>query len=68
MSYKVIDRSSYYRKGVFRHFSKDCKCSLSMTARVDVTELAAWSKRTGLLEPFWLRLRKLVSRLSLMTV
>ena len=42
MSYKVIDRSSYYRKGVFRHFSEDCKCSLSMTARVDVTDLVAW--------------------------
>ena len=47
MSYKVIDRSSYYRKGVFRHFSEDCKCSLSMTARVDVTDLVAWSRRTG---------------------
>lgn len=47
MSYKVIDRSSYYRKGVFRHFSEDCKCSLSMTARVDVTDLVAWSTRTG---------------------
>ena len=47
MNYKVIDRDSYYRKGVFRHFSEDCKCSTSMTARIDVTELAAYSKRTG---------------------
>ena len=47
MDYKVIDRESYYRKGVFRHFSEDCKCSVSMTARVDVTDLAAWSKKTG---------------------
>ncbi len=45
--YRVIDRETYYRKGVFRHFSEDCKCSTSMTARVDVTGLAAWSKRTG---------------------
>ena len=47
MNYRVIDKESYYRKGVFRHFSEDCKCSTSMTARIDVTELAAWSKRAG---------------------
>lgn len=47
MNYKVIDREKYYRKGVFRHFSEDCKCSISMTARIDVTELAAYSKETG---------------------
>ena len=47
MNYKVIDPDRYYLKGVFRHFSEDCKCSVSMTARVDVTELAAWSKKTG---------------------
>ena len=47
MNFKVIDRDQYYRKGVFRHFSEDCKCSTSMTARVVVTELAAWSKKTG---------------------
>ena len=28
---------------VFRHFSEDCKCSVSMTALVDVTELARYS-------------------------
>ena len=44
--YRVIDRETYYRRGVFRHFSEDCKCSVSMTARVDVTDLAAWSKGT----------------------
>lgn len=47
MNYKVIDKETYYRKGVFRHFSEDCKCSASMTARIDVTELAAWSKQTN---------------------
>ena len=47
MNYKVIDRESYYRKGVFRHFSEGCKCSSSMTARIDVTELAAWSRESG---------------------
>ena len=47
MNYKVIDKESYYRKGVFRHFSEDCKCSTSMTARIDVTELAEYSQKTG---------------------
>ena len=47
MNYRVIDLNSYYRKGVFRHFSQDCKCSTSMTARIDVTDLAAYSQKTG---------------------
>ena len=47
MNYRVIDRETYYRKGVFRHFSEDCKCSTSMTARIDVTALAARSRRAG---------------------
>ena len=46
MNYKVIDKETYYRKGMFRHFSEDCKCSTSMTARIDVTDLVAFSKRT----------------------
>lgn len=36
----------YRRKGVFRHFSEDCKCSVSMTARVDVTALKRFSDET----------------------
>ena len=47
IGYKLIDKESYYRKGVFRHFSEDCKCSTSMTARIDVTELVRYSKDTG---------------------
>lgn len=47
MNYRIIDRETYYRKGVFRHFSEDCKCSVSMTARLDVTGLAARSRREG---------------------
>ena len=46
-NYRIIDKETYYRKGVFRHFTDDCKCSTSVTARVDVTELAEWSKKTG---------------------
>ena len=47
MNYRIINQDEYYRKGVFRHFSEDCKCSTSMTARTDVTELAEFSKKTG---------------------
>ena len=46
-NYRVVEKETYYRKGVFRHFSEDCKCSVSMTARVDVTELVAYSKEKG---------------------
>lgn len=46
-SYRIIDREKYYRKGVYRHFSEDCKCSVSMTARVDVTALKSHAERTG---------------------
>lgn len=47
MNYRIVDFDNYYRKGVFRHFSEDCKCSVSITNRIDVTELYAYSKRTG---------------------
>ena len=46
-NYKIIDKEKQYRKGVFRHFSEDCKCSVSITNRIDVTDLVAHSKRTG---------------------
>ncbi len=46
MNYRVIDKEKYYRSGVFRHFSEDCKCSTSITSRIDVTELKEFSKRT----------------------
>ena len=46
MSYTVIDIDTYYRKGVFKHFKDDCKCSLSITARIDVTKLVEYSKKT----------------------
>jgi len=47
MNYKIIDKETYYRKGVYRHFTEDCKCSTSITARIDVTALAVYSKQTG---------------------
>ena len=47
MNYRIIDKDRYYRKGVFRHFTEDAKCSMSMTARVDVTDLVRSSKERG---------------------
>ena len=47
MNYRIIDKETYYRKGVYRHFTEDCKCSVSMTARIDVTELVNSSKKRG---------------------
>lgn len=44
MKYKVIDKEKYYRKDVFNHFTKDCKCSTSITSRIDVTKLVEYSK------------------------
>lgn len=46
-NYRVVDKEKYYRKGVFRHFTQDCKCSTSMTARIDVTDLVRFSKENG---------------------
>ena len=36
INYRVIDTEKYYRSGVFRHFTEDCKCSTSMTATLNV--------------------------------
>ena len=44
--YRVIDKAEYYRSGVYRHFTEDCKCSVSMTARIDVTDLVSYSRKT----------------------
>ena len=60
MNYKVIDRETYYRKGVYRHFTEDCRCSTSMTARIDVTELVDHSKKTG--TKFYLNFLYLLSK------
>lgn len=47
INYKILDMDTYYRKGVYRHFTKDCKCSTSITSRVDVTKLYEYSKATN---------------------
>ena len=46
MNYKIIDKETYYRRGVFRHFSEDCRCSTSITSRIDVTKLKEHSNKT----------------------
>ncbi|MBR4752029.1 MAG: hypothetical protein IK077_09735 [Thermoguttaceae bacterium] len=60
MNYRVVDQKTYYRSGVFRRFTEDCKCSTSMTARIDVTDLVARSKETG--TKFYLNFLYLLSR------
>ena len=47
MNYKVIDKNKYYRAGVYRHFTKDCKCSISITNRIDVTDFVKYSQQTN---------------------
>ena len=47
MNYKVIDKSKYYRAGVYKHFTKDCKCSVSITNKLDVTNIVRYSKATN---------------------
>jgi len=47
MNFKKINMDEYYRRGAFRHFSEDCRCSVSITSRVNVTDLYAFSKQTG---------------------
>lgn len=47
MNYKKIALEDYYRKGVFQHFSQDCKCSISITNRMDITQLYRYSKKTN---------------------
>lgn len=46
VSYKVVNMDEYYRKGVFQHFAQT-KCSISMTARIDVQSLYDFSKKTN---------------------
>lgn len=47
MNYKVVDMEKYYRRGVYRHFTEDCKCSTSITSKIDVSKLIEYSKKTS---------------------
>lgn len=45
MNYKVVDMEKYYRRGVYRHFTENCKCSTSITSKIDVSKLIEYSKK-----------------------
>ena len=60
MNYKNVDKETYYRKGVFKHYTQDCKCSTSITARIDVTELVKYSKMTK--TKFYINILYILSR------
>lgn len=47
MNYKVIDIDSFYKKGMYDRFTKECKCSTSITAKIDVTKLYDVSKKSN---------------------
>lgn len=46
-NYRVVNIDEYYRKDIYRHFTEDCKCSASVTSRLDVTKLVEYSKQSG---------------------
>ena len=60
MNYRIIDPKNYYRRDAYRRFTEDCRCSVSMTARLDVTDLKAYSDRTG--TKFYLNFLYLLSK------
>lgn len=47
MEYKVIDKDTFYKKGMYERFTKECKCSTSITAKIDVTKLYEISKKSN---------------------
>lgn len=47
INYKTLNLDNYYRQGVYRHFTEDCKCSTSITSRIDVTDLYEYSRQTN---------------------
>ncbi|MFB6496406.1 type A chloramphenicol O-acetyltransferase [Bacillus haynesii] len=45
MNFQTIDLDTWYRKTYFDHYMKDAKCSFSITANVNVTNLLAVLKK-----------------------
>jgi len=43
MDYKVLDMEKCYRKDIYRHFTMECKCSIMITSKIDVSDLVAYS-------------------------
>lgn len=48
MEFNRINMNTWSRKDVFKHFIKDVKCVMSLTADVDVTELVKMCKKEKL--------------------
>lgn len=44
--YKILDLETYYRKDIYRRFTKVALSSVSITHRIDVTDLAEHSRKT----------------------
>ena len=47
LGYKILDLDNYYRKDIYRRFTKVARSSVSITHTIDVTELVEHSRKTG---------------------
>ena len=52
MNFQTIELDTWYRKSYFDHYMKEAKCSFSITANVNVTNLLAVLKKNKLYPAF----------------
>ena len=45
--YRILDLETYYRKDIYRRFTQVARSSVSITHRIDVTDLVEHSQRSG---------------------
>lgn len=45
--YRILDLETYYRKDIYRRFTQVARSSVSITHRIDVTDLVEHSHRSG---------------------
>ena len=45
--YRILDLDTYYRKDIYRRFTQVARSSVSITHRIDVTDLVEHSHRSG---------------------
>ena len=45
--YRILDLETYYRKDIYRRFTQVARSSVSITHRIDVTDLVEHSRRSG---------------------
>ena len=45
--YRILDLETYYRKDIYRRFTQVARSSVSITHRIDVTDLVKHSHRSG---------------------